>query len=171
MTHGCLKLLMTSVTRKVCFGLTAVETNKKKNSLFVFWQWQTCEHELESSEYSREGFGVTVSAFLSSQLLWVAERSRTLSGCRCIVTTCYFISQTRLISPPGPKAAGGWPHPRTEARGGHLLDRSIAPYPPPVATLLAPPDRLTSDLRRTPQTNTHTERHKPELISKAKCVS
>lgn len=121
----------------------------------VFWQWQTCEHELESSEYLREVFGVTISAFLSSQLLWVAERSRTLSGCRCIVTTCCFISQTRLISPPGPKAAGGWPHPRTEARGGHLLDRSIAPYPPPVATLLAPPDRLTSDLRRTPQTNTH----------------
>lgn len=60
-----------------------------------------------------------------------------------------------------------------KAKGGHLLDRSIAPYPPPVATLLAPPDRLTSDLRcRQIQTNTHTRTQTTNLlISKAKCFS
>lgn len=43
-----------------------------------------------------------------------------------------------------------------KVKEGHLLDHSVVPYPRPLVTLLAPPDRLPFDL--TERTHAHTEK-------------
>lgn len=83
---------------------------------------------------------------------WSAGRNRAF----------YQAHQTNLTSRP--KGACGWPVLGLTARGGHLLDHSIAFYPDPRTTALAPPDKLTFDL---PKYGIHAATTSNELISRA----